>query len=319
MVGGAGYIGAHVVARLQADNEDVLVVDDFSTGEQERVANSKVLELDVTSRTSVRVLTEIIGDHGVDTVYHFAAKKQVEESVHHPVDYYLSNIDGLAKVLDATVAGGAGQFVFSSSAAVYGQPSTSTISENETASPINPYGRTKLVGEWLVRDVSRATGLSTASLRYFNVAGAASSLLADRGSTNLIPQVMRAIAQGKSPQINGTDYPTPDGTCVRDFVHVTDLADAHTHLARLLERSDSASLTVNVGTGRGFSVREVVEGALRVAGSSRQPDIGPRRPGDPASVVADTSLLESTGWRARLGLTDMLESTWTAVRNRDSD
>ena len=222
-------------------------------------------------------------------------------------------------LLDAVTSAGVGSFVFSSSAAVYGAPDVDRVDEGLTCRPVNPCGRTKLIGEQLVQDVAAATGLRYVSLRYFNVAGCARSGLADLAESNLVPMVFRRLAQRRPPVLFGDDYPTPDGTCVRDFVHVADIAAAHVRAASRLTEGSVAGLVANVGRGEGFSVREMVGAIRAVTGTSDQewaePVVAPRRPGDPARVVAAADTIARTlGWSARFGLEDMVRSAWAGWR-----
>lgn len=313
VVGGAGYIGAHLVSLLSRTGTEVTVVDDLSTGVAGRVATSRLLIEDVTSAGATMILASAMREMDVDTIYHFAARKAVDESVSWPLSYYRSNLEGLANVLKAAVKANVERFVFSSSAAVYGETEDGPVAENSRTSPINPYGRSKLAGEWLVRDVRRAHGIKTASLRYFNVAGTSSSVLSDLGRSNLIPSVLSLIKEGTSPQIFGNDYDTPDGTCIRDYIHVEDLVEAHQSVANSLDNPDSPT-EFNVGVGRGYSVAEVVHRAIEITGSEGlEPAVFSRRAGDPSSVVADIQRIQATGWRARRSLSDMLTSSWAAM------
>jgi UDP-glucose 4-epimerase len=316
VTGGAGFIGAHVVRMLHGRGEEVVVVDDVSTGLVERVAGFPVVRLDLGDPGSVGRLTDVARSHGVESAVHLAARKQVGESVQRPAWYYLQNVGGTAHLLSAMEAAGVGRLVFSSSAATYGQPDTGTVTEDGPTNPINPYGETKLVGEWLVRDATRAWGLSQVSLRYFNVAGAGWPDLGDTAVLNLIPIVLDRLAHGQPPVVFGDDYPTPDGTCVRDYVHVLDLAEAHlAALDHLREDTDRPYDTYNVGTGAGSSVADVIAETGRVTGLRTTPQVTARRPGDPATLVADVSRIDKVlGWRARYGLTEIVRSAWAARR-----
>ena len=307
--GGAGYIGAHVVRSLQAAGADAVVVDDLSTGDIRRVRGVPFVEADIADW---RLVADTLRQHRVTGVVHLAADKQVEESMREPLTYYRRNVVNLMQLLTAMAHAGVGKLVFSSSAAVYGMVESAQVGEDHPTRPINPYGETKLVGEWLIRDQARATGLRFAALRYFNVAGAASPELADSGRTNLIPMVFDALDRGDQPVIFGGQHPTPDGTCVRDFIHVQDLADAHVAAIDALDQP-GASHVFNVGCGRGYSVREVIEMVAEVSGLSIEPRLGAARPGDPAMVVADTTHISTTlGWRPRHDLREMVRSAWHA-------
>jgi UDP-glucose 4-epimerase len=309
ITGGAGYIGAHVVRAMTEAGERTVVYDDLSTGVAERVpaevplVRGSVLDAELVART--------LAEHEISGVVHLAAKKQVGESVELPLHYYRENVEGLRVLLEAVTRAGIGSFVFSSSAAVYGMPDVDLVTEETPCLPMSPYGETKLAGEWLVRATGKATGMSTASLRYFNVAGAAGPELADTGVFNLIPMVFEKLTEGAAPRIFGDDYPTPDGTCVRDYIHVVDLAEAHVTVARALASSPGTDLTLNIGRGEGVSVREMIDRINAVTGYDRPPTVTPRRPGDPARVVASaTRIATELGWQAKYDVQDMITSAW---------
>ncbi|MFJ6656205.1 UDP-glucose 4-epimerase GalE [Streptomyces sp. NPDC091377] len=311
ITGGAGYIGAHVVRALTEAGERAVVYDDLSTGIADRVPRDVPLEVG-TVLDGVR-LSKVLAGHGITGVVHLAGKKQVGESVDMPLHYYRENVEGLRVLLEAVTAAGVTSFVFSSSASVYGMPSTGTdlVTEETPCAPLSPYGETKLAGEWLVRATGRATGLSTASLRYFNVAGAASPDLADTGVFNLVPMVFEKLTQGAPPRIFGDDYPTPDGTCVRDYIHAADLAEAHVAAARALTTAPGRALTLNIGRGEGVSVREMIDRITAVTGHRVTPTVTPRRPGDPARVVAAADrAAEELHWKARHDVQSMITSAW---------
>jgi UDP-glucose 4-epimerase len=306
--GGAGYIGAHVVGSLQAAGADAVVIDDLSTGDVRRV-QVPFVHADIADR---RLVADALRQYRITGVVHLAADKQVEESMREPLTYYRRNVVNLMQLLTAMADAGVGKLVFSSSAAVYGMVDSPRVTEDHPTRPINPYGETKLIGEWLIRDQARATGLRFAALRYFNVAGTASPELADLGRTNLIPMVFDALDRGDQPVIFGGQHPTPDGTCVRDFIHVQDLADAHVAAIAALDEPGAAHV-FNVGCGRGYSVREVIEMVAEVSGRSIEPRVGAARQGDPAMVVADAAHITSTlGWRPRHDLREMVRSAWQA-------
>src|SRR5690625_22878 len=273
VTGGAGYIGAHVVRLLQERGEAVVVVDDLSTGRADRIGDATLVELDVASGDAQQQLERVMEQRAVTGVIHFAARKQVGESVQRPAWYYQQNVTGLSNVVAAMEAVGADRLIFSSSAAVYGMPDAAVITEDTRAEPINPYGQTKHAGEGLSAAAHRAWGLRAASLRYFNVAGAGWPELGDPAVLNLVPMVLNRLARGERPTIFGDDYPTPDGTCIRDYIHVLDLA--HAHLAALdhLDRDERPAAVFNVGTGRGASVREVIEEIGRVSGLDVTADV----------------------------------------------
>ncbi|WP_329454621.1 UDP-glucose 4-epimerase GalE [Streptomyces sp. NBC_01497] len=317
ITGGAGYIGAHVVRTMTLAGERTVVLDDLSTGLAGRLPGAVPL---VRGSVADRALVErVIAEHGVSGVVHLAGKKQVGESVEQPLRYYRENVAGLTTLLDAVVAGGVRTFLFSSSAAVYGNPAVGDgrITEDTPAEPISPYGETKLVGEWLVRSAGRAHGLATACLRYFNVAGAASPELCDTGVFNIVPMFFDRISRGEAPRIFGTDYPTPDGTCVRDYIHVADLADAHLAVARSLAGRGAGDLTVNIGRGEGVSVRELASVVAQVTGDTAAPLVEARRPGDAPTAVASVGRIASElGWTASRGVREMVESAWAGWQPR---
>ncbi|MFJ4867291.1 UDP-glucose 4-epimerase GalE [Streptomyces sp. NPDC088757] len=313
ITGGAGYIGSHVVRAMTQAGERVVVLDDLSTGYESRVPEG--VPLVVGSTLDREVLDRTIAEHGVTGVVHLAAKKQVGESVELPLHYYRENVIGLTVLLEAVAAAGLRNFLFSSSAAVYGMPDVDLVTEETPCLPLSPYGETKLAGEWLVRAAGAAHGISTACLRYFNVAGAATPELADTGVFNLVPMVFERLDAGESPRVFGDDYDTPDGTCVRDYIHVEDLADAHLVAARKLaewaEAGEPRDLTVNIGRGEGVSVTEMVALINEITGHTTEPLVTPRRPGDPARVVASADRIAAElGWKARYDVRDMIGSAW---------
>lgn len=308
VTGGAGYIGSHVVRLLEERGEQAVVVDDLSNGIPARVPNAVLVELDLSAPDAESRLRAVMEEHDVTSVIHFAAKKQVGESVERPLWYYHNNVDGLANLLGAMEATGVDTMVFSSSAAVYGMPDSGLLSEKTECRPINPYGQTKLVGEWMIDNAARH-GLKAIKLRYFNVAGAGWPDLADTAVMNLVPIILDRVAAGKAPIVFGDDYPTPDGTCVRDYVHVADLADAHIAALDHLATGDVSQTVFNVGTGRGASVLEVITEMSRALGRHLTPEIAARRAGDPPQLVADVSAInEVLGWRASYGLADIADS-----------
>jgi len=310
ITGGAGYIGSHVVRELAGAGERAVVVDDLSSGRAARLpADVPLVHGDVLDRD---LLDRVMREHHVDGVVHIAARKQVGESVERPLEYYEANVEGLRVVLAAAAAAGARRFLFSSSAAVYGMTDVDLVTEDTPCAPMSPYGETKLAGEWLVQAAGRAHGMATACLRYFNVAGAAVPELADTGVFNLIPMVFDRLTGGEAPVIFGDDYPTPDGTCERDYVHVEDIASAHLAAARRLTADPETRLVLNVGRGEGASVAEMCAIILDVTGRDGvTPAIAPRRAGDPARVVASAELaMKELGWSARYGVREMVESAW---------
>ncbi|MFI1539516.1 UDP-glucose 4-epimerase GalE [Streptomyces anandii] len=309
ITGGAGYIGSHVVRAMTEAGERTVVYDDLSSGIAERVPDG--VPLVVGSTLDGDLVAKALAEHDVTGVVHLAAKKQVGESVDLPLHYYRENVEGLRVLLEAVTAAEVGAFVFSSSAAVYGMPDVDLVTEETPCAPMSPYGETKLAGEWLVRATGRATGLATASLRYFNVAGAATPELADVGVFNLVPMVFEKLTENAPPRIFGDDYPTPDGTCIRDYIHVVDLAEAHVATARALLATPGLDLTLNIGRGEGVSVREMIDTINAVTGYDRPPTVTPRRPGDPARVVASADRIATElGWKAKHDVNDMITSAW---------
>jgi UDP-glucose 4-epimerase len=311
ITGGAGYIGAHVVRRLREAGQDVVVLDDLSTGRADRLPPD--VPLVVAAVCDRAAVGNAMRRYRVRGVVHLAARKSPAESVARPDWYHSENVGGLAALLAVMAHHGVDRMLFSSSAAVYGVPSAPVVDERAPTAPINPYGQTKLLGERLLAATGREYGLSWVALRYFNVVGAAEPKLADREPTNLVPIALTATTNGSPLTVTGADYPTPDGTGVRDYIHVEDLAAAHLAGALRLCNGPAARAVYNVGTGRGYSVLEVIERIRAVTGQPLDYHIGPRRPGDPPAVVADAGLIRrELGWRAGYDLTDMIESTWRA-------
>ena len=312
VVGGAGYIGAHVVRLLRDDGVDVVVIDDLSSSSAERVGDATLVQLDVSAPDAPDAIAQVIREHGVDAVIHFAAKKQVGESVERPLYYYRQNIGGLVNVLDAMQRENVKKMIFSSSAAVYGAPDESVVTEDSPTAPINPYGQTKLVGEWILADCEQAWGLKWVALRYFNVSGAGWPELGDSAIMNLIPMVLDRLAHREAPRVFGDDYDTPDGTCIRDYVHVKDLAAAHIAAIAALD-AELKHHQFNVGTGTGSSVKEVIEAVGEVSGLDTTPVIDKRRAGDPPKLIANADrIADEMGFEARLGLADIVGSAWEA-------
>ncbi|MBW8802288.1 MAG: UDP-glucose 4-epimerase GalE [Catenulisporales bacterium] len=312
VTGGAGYIGGHVVRALIADGHGVAVLDDLSTGHKERMPDG--VPLIVGSVLDGDVLDATIREHDIHGVVHLAGKKQVAQSVAEPLFYFRENVEGLRVLLETMGANGVGSLVFSSSAAVYGMPDVDYITEDTPCAPLSPYGLTKLVGEQLIAATAAAQPLGYVSIRYFNVAGTASPDLADRGAANLIPMAFERVAAGRAPRIFGGDYPTPDGTCIRDYLHVADLADAHVAAVRRLLADPAAAVTVNAGRGVGVSVREIIDAVGAAVGDPHLTGVvEPRRPGDPPrSVAAADRIRAELGWSARFGVREMVESAWEA-------
>lgn len=311
LTGGAGYIGAHILRALHDQGHDVVVLDDLSTGLRRKVSEG-VPFVEASILDTDRV-TRALTDHRVDGVIHLAAKKSVGESVEQPHMYFEQNVQGTMALLDAIKAADVHHLVLSSSAAVYGSPDVDAVTEDTPTMPINPYGQTKLAQEWLVRDLSESGyDLSWVALRYFNVAGAGADDLGDTGVFNLIPMVLRALDDGQAPQVFGDTYPTPDGTCIRDYIHVQDLAEAHVAAVTQAERGGRTDI-YNVGRGMGFSVLDVLNAVRSAMGSDFAHEISAPRAGDPASLVAAVNRIHSElGWQAQRDLADMVTSAWSA-------
>lgn len=308
VVGGAGYIGAHVVRRLHALSRPVAVLDDLSTGLATRLPDG--VPLTVGSATDPHTVRKALVEHGVDGVIHLAGAKSAPESVADPLRYYAQNLTSMQVLIGEMVEVGVRRFVLSSSAAVYGIPEHGLVTEESPTRPINPYGETKLLCEWLLRSAGAAYGISWLALRYFNVVGSDDEVLADQGRTNLFPSVFQQVLAGRPVLVTGSDYPTRDGTGVRDYVHVADVADAHLTAIARLERGAAAEV-YNVGTGRGHSVLEVIAAVREVTGMPVRCRVLPRRPGDPPEVVAGVAKIgRELRWAARYGLLDMVRSTW---------
>jgi UDP-glucose 4-epimerase len=298
VTGGCGYIGSHLVHALADAGEPVVVVDNLSTGF--RAALPKSVPLVVGDVGDQAFTTEVIADHAVSEIVHFAASIVVPDSVRDPLGYYRNNTMNARALLEVAVNRGVRHFIFSSTAAVYGNPASVPVAENAALAPMSPYGSSKLMTEIMLKDVAAAYPLGFVILRYFNVAGADPALRTGQstlGATHLI-KVAVETALGLRPQIEvfGTDYPTPDGTCIRDYIHVTDLARAHVAALSHLRRG-GASETFNCGYGHGYSVLEVIEAVKRVSGREFSVRFSPRRPGDPTAIVADAARIRSQlGW-----------------------
>jgi UDP-glucose 4-epimerase len=311
VTGGAGYIGSHVARQLVERGERVVVLDNLSTGYRSAVLGAPLVVGDTADR---ELIPRVLADHAVDTVMHFAAHTIVPESVSNPLKYYGNNTCATRNLLECCDRAGVRQFVFSSTAAVYGIPAAGLAREESPTQPINPYGLSKLMSEWMLRDLAAATGLRYVALRYFNVAGSdpGGRIGHTAPSATLLVKVACQQAAGVRPSISifGTDYPTPDGTGVRDYIHVEDLASAHLEALDYL-RGGGASVTLNCGYGHGYSVREVLDTVERVHGKPLSVLEAPRRAGDPPSLVAHAERI-----RAVLGWSPRFDDLETIVRSQ---
>jgi len=318
VTGGAGYIGGVVAAQLVAAGHDVVVLDDLFTGHADAVPPGATFVKGTLRDCAAEVLSD-----GIDAVLHFAAKSLVGESVADPAKYWTANLGGTISLLEAMREIGVRTIVFSSTAAVYGEPERTPILETDPTLPTSPYGESKIAVDTTLTEFCRLHGFGAVSLRYFNVAGAVQGddgkWLGERHhpETHIIPNVLAAATEGRPVQIFGDDYPTPDGTCVRDYIHVTDLADAH--LRALGAARPGEHRIYNLGNGTGFSVREVIEVCREVTGIDVAAEVGPRRPGDPAVLVASSAKIQSElGWRASRDLRAMVADAWAFTQARSS-
>ena len=318
VVGGAGYIGSVVTRQLLSEGHQVVVLDDCSTGHADAVpAGVDLVQTDIVNAG------EVLAGGGFDAVMHFAAKSLVGESVANPAKYWSNNLGGTISLLEAMREIGVRTIVFSSTAAVYGEPERTPILETDPTRPTSPYGASKIAVDTTLTEFCRLHGFGAVSLRYFNVAGAFQGTdgrwLGERHhpETHLIPNVLAGATEGRPVQIFGDDYPTPDGTCVRDYIHVTDLADAH--LRALGAARPGEHRIYNLGNGAGFSVREVIEVCSEVTGIDIAAEVAPRRAGDPAVLVASSAKIQSElGWRAARDLRAMAADAWAFVQARSS-
>jgi UDP-glucose 4-epimerase len=316
VTGGAGYIGAHVVRAFAEQDLPSVVLDDLSSGHRKFVNHG--VPFYEGNINDTELLRQIFTEHDVTGVVHLAAFKYAGVSVSRPLHTYRQNVNGMVALLGAMAEHGVTRFVFSSSAAVYGTPKTEMVTEETPTRPESPYGESKLIGEWLLSDQARATEseaqpLRHTSLRYFNVVGSGYPDLPDTSPHNLFPLIFAALAGGRVPHINGDDYPTPDGTCVRDYVHVSDLALAHVAAARALVAGTQLAPIYNLGSGTGLSVRQIMDAVARVTGVAFTPEVRGRRPGDPAQIVATGELAgRDLDWRMRHTVDEMVASAWAA-------
>jgi UDP-glucose 4-epimerase len=313
VTGGAGYIGAHVVKSLLENDFKVVIVDDLSTGLARKVPPNVVFEkIDIAETNK---LAQIMKSNKVEGVIHLAAKKAVGESMINPSLYFKENIGGFISLLEAMSQADVKRIVYSSSAAVYGTPTENKVTEKSATNPESPYGETKLVGEWLLKADEKARQIQWIALRYFNVVGAANPELGDTGVNNLVPMAFRALSNNQRPQVFGGDYATQDGSCIRDYIHVSDLADSHLIAAQKLLNENYCGI-INIGRGQGFSVKQVMDTISEVLGKNINYEVVDRRLGDPAQTIADVSKAKSDlNWEAKNDLKSMVSSAWQAWQN----
>lgn len=312
VTGGAGYIGSHIVEAFKQAGTPVAVLDDLSTGYRSFVPDD--VPLVEGSITDAEAVGRALDENAITGIVHLAGWKYAGVSVQRPLYFYGENVTGMQVLLAQAAEREINRFVLSSSASWYGTPDDEIVTEDAPARPESPYGETKVISEWLLRDLARVNpALRQTSLRYFNVVGSGPPELADHSPHNLFPKVFRAVTAGERPVVFGDDYPTPDGSCVRDYVHVVDLADAHVTAARVLDQGGECAPVYNVGRGEGSSVFEVLDAIRKVTGIEFENDVQARRPGDPARIVGSTDLIaKDFNWHAKFGLDAMAASAWGA-------
>lgn len=311
VTGGAGYIGSHVVRAFRDEQIETVVIDDLSSGHASFVPDGtpfyqgSILDEDLLRR--------VFSESAIEGVVHVAGYKYAGVSVQRPLHTFEQNVGGTLCVLRAMREAGVKSMIFSSSAAVYGTPDGDLVVEDSPKKPESPYGESKLVAEWLIRDEAVASDVRYTCLRYFNVVGSGDPSLPDTSPHNLFPLIFAALDRGTTPRINGDDYSTPDGTCVRDYVHVSDLALSHVAAAKRALRGEKLEAAYNLGSGTGASLREIMATVSAVTGTTFTPVIGPRRDGDPAQIVASGDLARrDLNWEMRHSLADMVRSAWQA-------
>lgn len=313
LTGGAGYIGSHIVLAFQKAGKEVVVLDDLSSGYRAFVPDD--VPLIEGSIVDPVVVGKTLDDHKITGVVHLAGYKYAGESVNRPLHTFEQNVTGMHVLLEGLMQRSIHNFVFSSSSSCYGTPEVELVTEDAAdVRPESPYGESKLIGEWLLRDLSLAVPeLRQTSLRYFNVVGSGPPHLADHSPYNLFPRVLKALSSDGTPSIYGTDYPTPDGTAIRDYIHVADLAEAHVVAAARLDEGLECQGIYNVGRGEGVSVRQIMDAMARNTAIAFEPRLEPRRPGDPARIIGSSARIEKDfGWKATSDLDDMVASAWAA-------
>ncbi len=318
ITGGAGYIGSHTVKELLKTNREIIIFDNLSRGHHEAIPfGVKFEKIDILNRD---LLLKALIKYNIDSIIHFAAFAYVEESVRNPELYYRNNVNGSFNLINSAVIAGVKRFIFSSTCSVYGNPNKIPIDETTEVNPINPYAKTKLLVENKIREVSEVTGMKYVILRYFNAAG--DSPDGEIGESHdpephLIPRVMySALGKLNNLKIYGDDYPTKDGTCIRDYIHVTDLANAHLKALEYIE-NDNESIILNLGTGEGYSVSEIIEKAREITGVDIKAEIDLRREGDPAILVADNKKAKKVlNWNPQFGLKEIIQTAWNWHKNQ---
>ncbi len=318
ITGGAGYIGSHTVKELLKTNREIVIFDNLSRGHHEAIpVGVKFEKIDILNRD---LLLKALIKYKIDSIIHFAAFAYVEESVRNPELYYRNNVNGSFNLINSAVIAGVKRFIFSSTCSVYGNPNKIPINETAEVNPINPYAKTKLLVENKIREVSEVTGMKYVILRYFNAAG--DSPDGEIGESHdpephLIPRVMySALGKLNNLKIYGDDYPTKDGTCIRDYIHVTDLANAHLKALEYIE-NDNESIILNLGTGEGYSVNEIIEKAREITGVDIKAEIDLRREGDPAILVADNKKAKKVlNWNPQFGLKEIIQTAWNWHKNQ---
>jgi UDP-glucose 4-epimerase len=317
LTGGAGYIGAHATKALIDQKHKVYVIDDFSTGDKRNLDKRAIL-LKV-SLNNTNGLVKAFKEYKIEAIMHFAAFKAVGESVTNPLKYYENNLSNSISILNAAVTANIKYFIFSSSAAVYGQPENGKVVETDMMRPINPYGKAKKMFEVILKDVAKANELKYVALRYFNVAGYDASGkvgVREKKATNLIPIIINSILDKSTLNIFGQDYPTKDGTPIRDYIHVSDLVDAHIKALNYLIKSNKSEV-FNLGNNKGYSVKDILKATEKTLKVKLKLNYGPRREGDPAILVADSSKAKKIlGWSPKLGLEEMIVSTYKVFKKK---